>query len=272
MEIKFKDVSYQKKLKDINLDIESGKIVSIVGASGSGKTTLVELINALLTPSKGVVTVGDFTIKNKGKINNIISLRSDIGFVFENSEEQFFCNTVYDEIVFAMNNFNYKKDNLKDRVKNALKMVNLNESYLTKDPFKLSAGEMRKVAIASILSYNPKIIILDEPFISLDSKSKKNIIRIIKTLKQRYNKTIIIVTNETDIIHRFVDYVYIINKGSIVKEGKKYEVFKEDLSEYGVKIPKVMEFSNLVKKKKNIKLGYRDEINDLIKDIYRYAK
>jgi energy-coupling factor transport system ATP-binding protein len=269
MEIKFNNVSYKDIIHNLDLNIESGKIIGIVGQSGSGKTTIAELIDALIYPTKGEIKADDVKVINNKDINKY---RSNIGLVFENSEEQIFNNTVYDEIAFGMKVFNYKKDKIDERVKDALKMVNLDESFLNKDPFKLSSGEMKKVTIASILAYNPKIIILDEPWVSLDYKSKKQLIRIIKTLKQRYNKTIVIVSNNTEVIHKIGDYIYIIKDGRVVKEGKKYEVFKNDLSESGVAIPKVMEFSNLVLSKKEIKLGYRDDINDLIKDIYRHVK
>lgn len=270
MEVKFNNVSYEKLIDNLNLNIEEGKIIGIVGKSGSGKTTIVEMMDALLFPTKGNIEVGQYKITNKMK--NINDLRSNIGFVFENTTEQLFNDNVYDEIAFGMKCFNYKTDKIDERVKDSLKMVNLSESYLKKDPFRLSAGEMKRVAIASVLSYNPKILVFDEPWVSLDSKSKKSLIRLIKILKQRYNKTIIIVSNETDLIHKLVDYVYVIHKGKVVKEGKKYDVFKDDLSEYSVDIPKLIAFSNLVLDKKKIKLGYRDDINDLIKDIYRHAK
>ena len=272
MEIKFNNVSYNKILNDINLTFEEGKIIGLVGRSGSGKTTLVEMIDALVYPTSGEVKVGTFTVKNKTKIKDINKLRFNVGLVFENSEEQIFNSTVYDEIAFGMKYFKYKTDKIDERVKDALKMVNLSEKYLNKDPFKLSSGEMKKVASASVLAFNPEVLVLDDPWTSLDSKSKKNLLRIIRTLKNRYNKTIIIVSNDTELIHKVVDYVYIINEGAIVKEGKKYEVFKDDLSSYGIKIPKIIEFSNLVLANKKVKLGYRDEINDLIKDIYRNVK
>lgn len=274
MEIKFKNVSYKHILSNLDLNIEEGQIIGLVGASGSGKTALVELIDALATPTSGSIKVGTITINNKKKIKDINSLRANVGYVFANTEEQFFNPTVKDEIAFSLKCFKYKLDTLDNHIADALKMVGLSESYLERDPFSLSAGEMKKVAIASVLAFNPKVIILDEPTSSLDSKSKKNLIRIIRTLKTRYNKTIIIVSQDTDMIHKIVDYVYVLNSGKIVLSGKKYDVFKDEetLESYGVKAPKLITFSNLVLKNKKVKLGYRDEINDLIKDVYRNVK
>ena len=160
------------------------------------------------------------------------------------------------------------------RVSDALKMVGLDDSYLSRNPHTLSSGEKRKVAIASILVFNPQVIIFDEPTVGLDSNSKRNLMRLIKMLKNKYNKTIIIVTQDVDFLHKIVDYVYILEDGKVILEGDKYTVFSEveTLLKHGITVPKLVEFSHKVLKEKNIKMGYRDEINDLIKDIYRYAK
>ena len=238
MEIKFNNVyfSYNKNtpienevLKNINLDIKEGKISSIIGRSGSGKSTLVEMINALNIPSKGEVKINDFIITNKSKrIKNINDLRVNIGLIFQFPEEQFFNMTVYDEISFGMKYFNYKTKDIEKRVKDSLKMVGLNQNYINRNPFTLSNGEKRKVAIASILAFNPEVIILDEPTIGLDSISKKNLIMLLRNLKTRYKKTIIIVSHDNDLIHKISDYIYVLDNGEIVVEGDKYTVFKEE--------------------------------------------
>jgi energy-coupling factor transport system ATP-binding protein len=274
MEIIFQEVSFKDRLSNIDLNIETGKIIGIVGKSGSGKTTIAELMDVLERPTKGKILIDKYEILNDNKIKNINDIRFNVGLVFQNTEEQIFNTNVLDEIAFGMKYFNYKTDKIEQRVKDSIKMVGLKEEYLNKNPFHLSAGEMKKVAIASVLAFNPEVLVLDEPMESLDYQSKMNLIKIIRNLKNRYNKTVVILSQNTDFLHKIVDYVYIINDGKIVLEGKKYDVFKQEdkLSEYKVRVPKVIEFSNLVYKKKNIKMGYRDEINDLIKDIYRYVK
>ncbi len=281
MEVKFNHVFYVYNektplskivLADINTTFKEGKITSIMGKSGSGKTTLIELINALIIPSKGNIQVGSRVISKTRKIKNINNLRYKIGLVFQMPEEQFFCKTVKEEIEFGMKYFNKSVKSIEKHISDALIMMGLDNSYLNRNPFTLSSGEMRKVAIASILAFNPKVIILDEPTIGLDNKSKENLIKIIKLLKNRYKKTIIVVSNDTDLLLKISDHVILLNKGKIVLEGNKYDVFKQDIEKYGLKRPKIIEFEQLVLEKKGIKIGYRDDINDLMKDVYRYVK
>ena len=285
MEIKFKDVNfiYNNKtalkkdvLKDINIEFKEGKTTSIIGRSGSGKTTLAELMNALLFPTSGTIKIGSYQLGVKGIKNNkeINKLRVNVGLIFQFPEEQFFNMTVKEEISFGMKYFKYRTSEIEKRTSDALKMVGLDESYLERNPFTLSNGEKRKVAIASILVFNPKIIVLDEPTIGLDSASKKNLLQLIRKLKTRFKKTIILISHDMELVHSISDYIYLIDKGNIVLEGDKYTVFKQEdkLKECGVRAPKMIQFSNKVLEKKGIKIGYRDEINDLIKDIYRHVK
>ena len=223
MEIKFNEVHYiynEKKdiakpaLSNINLEFKEKTINGVIGKSGSGKTTMVELINALMLPTKGNIKVGSRILSKTRKIKNINNLRYKIGLVFQFPEEQFFCQTVKKEIEFGMKYFNKSVTDIKKHVSDALLMVGLNDSYLERNPHTLSSGEKRKVAIASILAFNPKIIILDEPTIGLDNQSKDNLIKIIKLLKNRYKKMIIIVSNDTNLLHKIVDNIVIISNAN----------------------------------------------------------
>lgn len=283
MEIKFENIccNYDKKisnniLNNVNTEFKEGKITGIIGKSGSGKSAVAELSNALLYPNSGTVNIGPYIITKEGINNseNINKVRFNVGLVFQFPEEQFFNMTVRDEVAFGMKFFNYRMSEMEKRTIDALKMVGLGEEYLDRNPFTLSNGEKRKVAIASILIFNPKIIILDEPTIGLDYASKKLLLQLIRKLKTRYNKTIVLLSHDIELIHSICEYIYVLNDGSVVLEGDKYTVFKQEekLREYGLRSPKMIEFSNLVLNKKGIKIGYRDEINDLIKDIYRYVK
>ena len=283
MEIKFNDVSYtydkvnyQKKevLKDINLSFLESKITGIVGKNGSGKTTMLELIDALLLPSTGNIQVGNFIIDQNQKIKNINDLRFQVGLVFQFPEDQIFNNTVREELEMGLKFYHYKMDQLETRTLDALKMVGLDVSYLDKNPLELSHGEKRKVAIASILMINPSVLILDEPTIGLDVESKRSLMKLLRILKNRFHKTIIIVSHDTDFLLPLVDQVVVLHNKQVVLQGDKYSVFKQvkKLKQYGVKVPQIIEFSDKVLSKKGIKIGYRDEINDLMKDIYRYVK
>lgn len=267
MEIKIEKLSFkypskEKKILDnINLTIKDASITGIIGKSGSGKTTLVDIISGLIKQDDGIITYnGETEI-----------LKQDIGYVFQDPKKQFFCNNVKDEISLGAKINNYRLNLLEKRVIDVLKIVNLKENILDKNPLTLSDSEAKRVMLASILIYNPKLIILDEPTMNFDLKGKLEFIKLIRTLKNRYKKTIIIISHDIDLLHKIIDDTIVINDGKIVLQGDKYEVFKDTkrLKKYGLLPPNVIAFSDKVLNKKGIKIGYRDEINDLIKDIFR---
>ncbi len=280
MEIKFENVSYSylagtplqvDALNDITTTIIPNKINALIGPSGSGKSTMIELINGLKLPTKGTVHVGKHQLKNNIRIVNANKLRFDIGVVFQNPEDQFFQKTVKKEIEFGMKHFGYKIDKIKQRVEDSLKMVGLDKSYMTRNPFELSGGEKRKVAIASVLAFNPKVIILDEPTNGLDTTSKESLIKLIKLLKTKYNKTIIVVSHDVDVMYRFIDNVIILSNGKILLQGDKFEVFKniELLTDNGVKVPRIVEFLHKLEQKTGKYLGNIDNVEDLTKEIVK---
>ena len=282
MKIKFENVSYsylygtpleKKALDNITTEINENQINGIIGPSGSGKSTLIEMINGLLLPTNGIVHVGKHKLRNNIRIINANNLRFDIGIVFQNPEEQFFLKTVKKEIEFGMKYFGYKTDKIEERINSAIKMVGLKEEILTKNPFMLSGGEKRKVAIASVLAFNPKVIILDEPTNGLDSTSKESLVKLIKMLKDKYNKTIIVVSHDVDTLYKIVDNVIILSDGKLVAQGNKYEVFKriDYLKSNGVKVPQIVEFINKMEKKIGKKVNDVDNVIDLIKEINKYV-
>ena len=267
MEVKLSNISFSygnnALFSDFSCCFSDGIISALVGPNGSGKSTLLDLIDGLLIPVSGNIKIGELDVS---------SSRKKIGYLFQFPEEQIFNSTVYKEIEFGLKCF--KCDNIDESIKEALDLVGLDDEFLSRNPYKISSGERRKVALASILCYKPDIIILDEPTIGLDNISKKELMKLLKRLKNEYNKTIIIVSHDINFLHKFVDYVYLLYDGKIVLEGDKYSVFsnEEVMLDCGLEVPYVLHFSNLVMERKGIKIGYRDEINDLIKDVYRYAK
>lgn len=274
--VELKNINYSignnKIIKNINIKFEDEKITYLIGKNGSGKTTLLEIIDMLVKPDNGELIIDDKSINNI-KEKELVNIRKNIGLVFQNPEEQFFCETVKKELEFGMNIFKYDKKTREKRIKDSLTMVGLPEEYLNRNPMSLSRSDMRKLSIACVLALNSKIILLDEPTINLDDLNKKVLIDLLKRLKRKYHKTIIITSHDMNFILKTADYIYVINNGEKVLEGNKYDVFKnEELLKYNILPPKIIEFSNIVRNTKNIKLEYRDDINDLMKDIYRHAK
>ena len=260
MEIKNISYSYPdgtKVFDNLNVDIEDNKITVLMGESGSGKTTLLSLINGDILPSSGT-----------------ISIMPSASFMLEDPNEQFITRTVNAELEYQLESHNYRLDEKRKRIKQALMMVGLKPLDITKQIRELSTREKRLLSLASVLIVNPKVLILDNVTTSLNDEDKSNIIRLLKMLKNRYHKTIIIATNDNDSGIKLADNIIMLKDGNIVNMGDKYEVFKDSkkVKKYMVAEPNIIAFENKVLDKKNIKIGYRDDINDLIKDIYRYGK
>lgn len=278
MEIKVNNLNfyYDKKsgvkiLDSINFKVANNTIVGITGKSGSGKTTLAQLICGINIPSSGKITIDDIVI-NKKNIFDEKQLKNKIGYIAQNSENQIFNKTVKDELTYALKFLGKSID--EGKILEVLNLVGLDESYLNYNPLLLSTGERKKLSIATTLVLDTDIIIFDDPTRGLDSKSIKNLKFLIKNLKNNFEKTILIISRDAEFIHALSDEVIIMNAGKILVWGNKYEVFKTTdlLKNYCLPIPKTIEFSSIVLDKKNIKIGYRDEINDLLKDIYRYVR
>lgn len=279
MEIKLENISYYNKsdkrvLDDITYNFYASTIYGIIGPSGSGKSYLGKMISGLLKLEYGEISYDELTINSSNQKDNIKYIKRNVGFVYENNEEYFTSSTVYQELFNIIKQYQYKMDKADERIQDVLKMVGLDDRYVARDPLTLSTGEMRKLALAKVLIHNPKVIILDEPWIGLDSYEQKQLIKLIRMLKKRANKTIIIITNNLEFLIKIADNIIVLENGSILKSGNKIDVFKDTrfLKKNHILVPNTILFSDLVLKKKNIKIGYRDQINDLIKDIYRYAQ
>ncbi len=276
MEVIFREVTYKYNLNEpnektalfgVSVCLDSNLIHGIIGPIGSGKSTMLELMNGITKPTKGEVVIGKYDLHKPGFDFN--KFRYDVGLVYQFPEKQFFCNTVAEEVSFAQKVFDKQNRNIKNRVIKVLKMVGLDESYLKRSPFSLDGGEKRRVAIASVLISNPKLLIMDEPTIGLDYKSKKRLMSLLKTLKTRYSKTIVIVTHDVDMLYEIVDNVVVLNNGKIVKEGNKLSVFSDVdyLDKNNTPVPSIIRVSKMIYDKTGIDLGYQPNINHLVRSI-----
>ncbi|MDD3538707.1 MAG: energy-coupling factor transporter ATPase [Atribacterota bacterium] len=238
-------------LKSINIMIEKGEFIGIIGHTGCGKTTLLQLIDGLLEPTEGQILIDGIDIhKDRSKLKEV---RKRIGLAFQYPENQFFEETIYKEIAFGPKNLGISDDKMKDMVKKALAMVGM-DYYLYKDrsPFSLSGGEMRRVAIASILAIDPEVIILDEPTASLDAQSRDKLLALIKNLYQRYNRTIILVSHNMEIIAELTRRLIVMENGRILMDDTPRKIFQESiekLESIGLSLPPV---TNLMYKLKKI--------------------
>ena len=253
--------------KQLNLRIFDNKINVIVGTNESGKSILAELIATMRKPKRGFYFIDGNKIDLNSDYVNFNQLRFDIGIVMQNLRTQFFEETVEEHILYQLKIYNYKKNN--KRVLDSLRMVGLNEAFLDRKVKTLSDTEIFKVMLATVLSINPDVIVLDDPSCFIDKNETDKLIKLLKIMKIKYNKTIVITTMDTNFIVKFADYIYIVDKGKIISEGDKYEVFNsEKLKNVDIQIPKIIEFQKKFSKKINQPMNQRDNVNDLIKDIY----
>ena len=262
MAVKLENVCY-KDYKDINIDIVDNSINIIYDEN---ENSILEVMSLLHKIDNGKVIIDDFIYSNQSVSK---SIRKKIGYVSKFSEEMFFNLTVKKELESSLKLLDIDFDI--EKLIEVMDMVDLDIDLLSRDPFSLSSGEMRKLAFASVLVYDPDIILLDEPFIALDIESKNNLFKLIKRLKEVYNKTIVILTNDIETTYKFADYVYVFKDNSIICSGSKKEVFNnlDLLIKNNINLPKTIDFVNYVYLNKNVKLRYREEVNDLLKDIYR---
>lgn len=267
MAIKFNNVSYLDKLKDINYTFKEGEITYLIGSSGSGKTLLSYLMLGLVLPTKGNLSVLGNIIDSETK--DFTYIRRQVGYVFQEPMEEFFTTSVKEEIEFGLKNNKFKLDKLDKQVASALKMVGLPLSYLERNPFTLSGGEREKLAIAIALSLNPKVIILDEPTIYLDDKSIYELVELIKKIKEKYNKTIIIITNDINFVMKLEGNILLLKKGKVnlnITSDKLLDNI-DKLKRSGMEVPPIINFINRCDKIKNKKFTKTLDIDKLVEEI-----
>jgi len=231
-----------KALQDISFSFKQGEFALIIGPSGSGKSTLIQHLNGLLKPTDGKVI---FEGKSIGKDKrDLLHLRRRIGLVFQMPEEQFFSETVFDEIAFAPRNQGLAETEVEKRVDGALEKIGLKGLDLKeRHPFQLSAGQKRLVAIAAVLSINPEVLILDEPTVALDNTGRKNLFELLTELNREEGLTVIISTHHLDEAAALASSVLVLKQGELVMSGPAEDVFSErdQLYNLGLALPPVTE-------------------------------
>jgi energy-coupling factor transport system ATP-binding protein len=218
-------------LNGVSLEVGNGEFVAIMGQNGAGKTTLVKHFNGLLKPKTGRVTVnGVETTKT-----SVAALARNVGFVFQNPDHQLFSETVEEEISFALKNFGYEPEIIEKRITWAVNLLGLSQ-YRKTSPFMLSGGERKRVALASVLAWDPQILILDEPTIGQDHLQKENLRQFIMQM-QTQGKTVVIVTHDVEFVAECNPRVVLMREGQIVADGKGKDILTD---------PELLEKSSIV--------------------------
>ena len=238
--IETRDVHYSypskvEALKGVSLTIKDGEFIAIMGQNGAGKSTFVKHFNGLLKPTSGTVCV-DETETTK---TSVAALSRNVGFVFQNPDHQLFSETVEDEIAFALKNFGFEPEAVEKRVTWALELLSLNQ-YRKTSPFLLSGGERKRVALASVLAWDPKTLILDEPTIGQDHEQKEKLQQFIMQM-QTQKKTVVIVTHDVEFVAECNPRVVLMKEGKIMGEGAGKEILTDPqvLAESSIVLPQI---------------------------------
>lgn len=228
-------------IRDINLDIAKGELVGIIGHTGSGKSTLIQHFNGLLKSTDGVVLFeGKDIWENKKEIRKI---RFRIGICFQYPEYQLFEETVYKDIAFGPKNMGLENNEIDARVREAVKFVGLDETYLDRSPFELSGGEKRRVAIAGVMAMKPEILILDEPCAGLDPKGRETVLSLIRTYRETTGSTVMVVSHSMEDISKIATKILVMNDSELAYYDSVDNVFShaDELREMGLSIPQITE-------------------------------
>ncbi len=252
MIIEIKNLSYvynpgtpfeKKALDDVSLGIEEGEFIGLIGHTGSGKSTLVQHLNGLMKPTSGEIIIDGDSLSDKStKLKNI---RQKVGLVFQYPEHQLFEETIYKDIAFGPKNLGLSQEEVDERVRHAMELVGLDfEELKDRSPFELSGGQKRRVAIAGVVAMKPKVLVLDEPTAGLDPKGRDDILDEIRTLYEKENITIILVSHSMEDIARLVNRIFVMHRGRLSMDGSPREIFgrSDELEGMGLGIPQITKF------------------------------
>jgi cobalt/nickel transport system ATP-binding protein len=242
-DIELKEVSfaYQENrpvLQQINLSVEQGESVGLIGANGAGKSTLLKLVVGLLPCKDGSIFVRGQAVSKK----NLKDIRQKTGYVFQDSDSQLFMSTVYEDVAFGPRNYGCSPQETEERVMDALRKVRM-EELRDRQIYRMSGGQKKLVSLATILSMEPEIVLLDEPSIALDPKNRRNLIGILNTMKE----TKIIASHDLDMILDTCKKTVLLSEGKIVRQGNTQELLqdKELLEAHGLELPLCMQHREL---------------------------
>ena len=251
-------------IDDVNIEIEKGELVGIIGHTGSGKSTLIQHLNGLLKPTSGKIYIDGQDIWESKEITR--ATRFKVGLVFQYPEYQIFEETVYKDIAFGPKNMGLSDDEIDKRIKDIARLVGLKEENLQKSPFELSGGQKRRVAIAGVMAMEPQVLILDEPTAGLDPKGRDRILGQIKEYHQEKQSTVLLVSHSMEDVAKHATKILVMNKAKIFCYDETPKVFKraEEISQMGLAVPQITRVFNALKQK-----GY-----NIAEDVYTvdYAK
>lgn len=245
-------------ISDINLEIEKGEFVGVIGHTGSGKSTFIQHLNGLLKPTSGKIYIdGEDMWADPKKIRDF---RFRVGLVFQYPEYQLFEETVYKDIAFGPQNMGLSKDEIDKRVRESAKLVGLSESVLSKSPFELSGGQKRRVAIAGVIAMEPEVLILDEPTAGLDPRGRDMILGQIREYHKTKGNTVLLVSHSMEDIAKYTNRAIVVNKSKIAMYDTIDGIFShaDELVEMGLNIPQITK----------IFLGLREKGFSLPADVY----
>ena len=228
-----------KALNNVNLEINKGEFVAIIGHTGSGKSTLIQHFNGLERPKSGNVFYNDENIYENNY--DLRKLRCKVGLVFQYPEHQLFEETVLKDVCFGPMNMGMSREEAEKKAKLMLEQVGINEKCYNKSPFELSGGQKRRVAIAGVLAMNPEIIVLDEPTAGLDPKGRDKILNRIKELHDNTGIGVVLVSHSMEDVANYAQRLIVINNGKIKYDGMPKDVFKhyKELEKMGLKAPQI---------------------------------
>lgn len=233
-----------RALFGVDLEIVDGSYTALIGHTGSGKSTILQLLNGLNIPTSGSVIVDDMVINATSDKKGIKQVRKKVGLVFQFPESQVFDETVLKDVAFGPQNFGISQEEAEKIAREKLALVCISEELFERSPFELSGGQMRRVAIAGILAMEPNVLVLDEPTAGLDPAGRQELMNIFKQLHAN-GMTIVLVTHLMDDVANYADWVYVMEKGKLIRSGKPRDVFQEVefLETIKLGVPKITKFA-----------------------------